>query len=142
MDRRGILTTFARGLPRPALAPHGQENGRTPRLGGFFPAAPSDPRTAQFLDAFRRGLRDLGYAEGQNIATESRFAEEKWNRLPALAAELVGIKADVIVTYTTPAAQAARQATKTIPIVVAAVSDPVAAGLVVSLAHPGGNITG
>jgi putative ABC transport system substrate-binding protein len=87
-------------------------------------------------------LRELGYAEGQNIAIESRFAEGKWDQLPSLAAELVRLKVDVIVTYTTPATQAAKQATGTIPIVVAAVIDPVAAGLVASLAHPGGNITG
>jgi putative ABC transport system substrate-binding protein len=73
---------------------------------------------------------------------ESRFAEGKWDQLPGLAAELVRVKVDVIVTYTTPATQAAEQATGTIPIVVAAVIDPVAAGLVASLAHPGGNITG
>src|ERR1043166_1510647 len=142
MDRRAFLSTLAGGLLATPFAADGQQAATIPRIGLLFPTSLSDPRTAQFLDAFRRGLRDLGYAEGKNIATESRFAEEKWNRLPALAAELVGIKADVIVTYTTPAAQAARQATKTIPIVVAAVSDPVAAGLVVSLAHPGGNITG
>jgi putative ABC transport system substrate-binding protein len=87
-------------------------------------------------------LRELGYAEGQNIAIESRFAEGKWDQLPGLAAELVRVKVDVIVTYTTPATQAAKQATGTIPIVIATVIDPVAAGLVASLAHPGGNITG
>jgi putative ABC transport system substrate-binding protein len=113
-----------------------------PRIGLLFPTSLSDPRTVRFLDAFRQGLRELGYTEGQNIAIESRFAEGKWDQLPGLAAELVRVKVDVIVTYTTPATQAAKQATGTIPIVVATVIDPVGAGLVASLARPGGNITG
>jgi putative ABC transport system substrate-binding protein len=113
-----------------------------PRIGFLSPSSLSDPRIPRFLEAFRQGLRDLGYAEGQNLAIESRFAEGKWDQLPGLAAELVRVKVDVIVTYTTPATQAAKQATGTIPIVVATVIDPVAAGLVASLAHPGGNITG
>jgi len=112
------------------------------RIGLLFPTSLSDPRTPRFLEAFRQGLRDLGYAEGQNIVLESRFADGKWDRLPDLAAELIRVKVDVIVTYTTPAAQAAKQATGAIPIVVAAVIDPVATGLVASLARPGGNITG
>jgi len=124
------------------LAGEAQHAATIPRIGLLFPTSLSDPRTPRFLEAFRQGLRELGYAEGQNIAIESRFAEGKWDQLPSLAAELVRLKVDVIVTYTTPATQAAKQATGTIPIVVAAVIDPVAAGLVVSLAHPGGNITG
>jgi putative ABC transport system substrate-binding protein len=124
------------------LAGEAQHAATIPRIGLLFPTSLSDPRTPRFLEAFRQGLRELGYAEGQNIAIESRFAEGKWDQLPSLAAELVRLKVDVIVTYTTPATQAAKQATGTIPIVVAAVIDPVAAGLVASLAHPGGNITG
>jgi putative ABC transport system substrate-binding protein len=124
------------------LAGEAQYAATIPRIGLLFPTSLSDPRTPRFLEAFRQGLRELGYAEGQNIAIESRFAEGKWDQLPGLAAELVRVKVDVIVTYTTPATQAAKQATGTIPIVVAAVIDPVAAGLVASLAHPGGNITG
>jgi putative ABC transport system substrate-binding protein len=124
------------------LAGEAQHAATIPRIGLLFPTSLSDPRTARFLEAFRQGLRELGYAEGQNIAIESRFAEGKWDQLPGLAAELVRGKVDVIVTYTTPATQAAKQATGTIPVVVAAVIDPVAAGLVASLAHPGGNITG
>ncbi|HEV8532296.1 MAG TPA: ABC transporter substrate-binding protein [Methylomirabilota bacterium] len=124
------------------LAGEAQHAATIPRIGLLFPTSLSDPRTARFLEAFRQGLRELGYAEGQNIAIESRFAEGKWDQLPGLAAELVRIKVDVIVTYTTPATQAAKQVTGTIPIVVAAVIDPVGAGLVASLAHPGGNITG
>ena len=124
------------------LAGEAQHAVTIPRIGLLLPSSPSDPRTPHFVEAFRRGLRELGYAEGRNIAIESRFAEGKWDQLPSLAAELVRLKVDVIVTFTTPATQAAKHATGTIPIVVAAVIDPVAAGLVASLAHPGGNITG
>jgi putative ABC transport system substrate-binding protein len=92
--------------------------------------------------AFRGGLRELGYVEGRNIQIESRWAEGNYDRLPGLAADLVRLKVDVIVTYGTPAAQAAKGATGTIPIVMAAIIDPVASGLVTSLARPGGNITG
>jgi len=93
-------------------------------------------------EAFRQGLRDLGYVEGRNVVIEYRDAEGKHERLPALAAELVALKVDVIVAPPTPAALAAKQVTKTIPIVFAAVSDPVSSGLVTSLARPGGNVTG
>ena len=93
-------------------------------------------------EAFRKGLRDLGYIEGQNIVIDWRFAEEKPERLSALAKDLINLKVDVIVTHTAPAIRAAKQATKTVPIVMANVGDPVAAGFVVSFARPGGNITG
>ena len=125
--------------PFAGAAPHA---ATTSRIGLLFPTSLSDPRTVRFLEAFRQGLRELGYAEGQNIALDFRFAQGKWDQLPGLAAELVRDKVDVIVTYTTPATRAAKQATGTIPIVVAAVIDPVGAGLVASLARPGGNITG
>jgi putative ABC transport system substrate-binding protein len=94
------------------------------------------------VEAFRRGLRELGYAEGKNIAIEYRAAEGKLDRLPALAAELVGHKIDVIVVGGDSAIRAARQATYTIPIVMANAGDPVTDGFVASLAQPGGNITG
>jgi putative ABC transport system substrate-binding protein len=90
----------------------------------------------------RQRLRELGYLEGQNIAFESRFADGKADRLPGLAAELVALKVDVIVTSGTPASLAAKQATRTIPIVMAQLADPVGAGLVASLGRPGGNVTG
>ncbi len=93
-------------------------------------------------EAFLQGLRDLGYAEGRNVAIEYRDAEGKYDRLPALAADLVALKVDVIVVTNTPAALAARQATQTIPIVLGWVIDPVSSGLVTSLARPGGNVTG
>jgi ABC-type uncharacterized transport system substrate-binding protein len=95
-----------------------------------------------YLDAFRQGLRDLGWVEGRNVALEVRFAEGKTDRLPALAAELVRLKVDVIATSSTPAALAAKRATTTIPIVIGFAADPVGSGIVTSLARPGGNITG
>ena len=94
------------------------------------------------LDAFQRGLREVGYVDGQNVVVEQRWANGYLDRLPALAAELVQLKVDVIVTASTPAALAAKRATSTIPIVIASSGNPVASGLVASLPHPSGNITG
>jgi putative tryptophan/tyrosine transport system substrate-binding protein len=94
------------------------------------------------LDAFRQALRDLGHVEGQNITIEYRHAEGKFDRLPGFAAELVGLKEDVLVGVTTNAVLAAKDATRTIPIVFVGVSDPIGAGLIDSLARPGGNLTG
>jgi putative ABC transport system substrate-binding protein len=96
----------------------------------------------RWLEAFRQGLRELGYVEGRNIAIESRWTEGKDDRLPALAADLVRSKVDVIVAETGAATRAAQQATRTIPIVMSLVNDPVGSGLVASLARPGGNVTG
>jgi len=98
--------------------------------------------TSSHREAFRQGLRDHGYIEGKNIVLEYRHAQGQSDRLPGMAAELIRLNVDVIVTESTPAAVAAKQATKTIPIVMAVVTDPVKLGLVVSLAHPGGNVTG
>jgi putative ABC transport system substrate-binding protein len=96
----------------------------------------------RWFEAFRQGLRELGYVEGQNIAIESRWTEGTDDRLPALAADLVRSKVDVIVAETGAATRAAQQATRTIPIVMSLVNDPVGSGLVASLARPGGNVTG
>jgi len=95
-----------------------------------------------YVEAFQQGLRDLGWVEGKNIAMEVRFAEGKTDRLPALAAELVRLKVDLIATSSTPAALAAKQVTTTIPIVIGFAADPVGSGIIRSLARPGGNITG
>src|ERR1700731_4183319 len=96
----------------------------------------------EFWREFRQGLRDLGYIEGQNIRFEFRSAEGQIDRLPELAAELVSLKVDVIVTWFTPTAVAAKQATRDIPIVMAETGDPIGTGLVASLPRPGGNVTG
>ena len=96
----------------------------------------------EFWREFRQGLRDLGYIEGQNIRFEFRSAEGQIDRLPKLAAELVRLKVDVIVTWFTPTAVAAKQATQEIPIVMAETGDPIATGLIMSLSRPGGNVTG
>jgi putative ABC transport system substrate-binding protein len=113
---------------------------KDPRIGFLMPGS----RTTYTVrvDAFRNGLRELGYIEEQNIAIEWRFADGKSDRLPELAADLVRLKVDVIVTSTTPVAAAAVHASRFIPIVMAASADPVGTGLVASLARPGGNVTG
>jgi putative ABC transport system substrate-binding protein len=117
-----------------------QEAGRSYRIGFLGGADPVG--YAALLQALRLGLRDHGYVEGSNIAIEYRWAEGKYDRLPALAAELVGLKVEVIITQGTPAALAAKRATTTLPIVMAIAGNPVETGIVTSLARPGGNITG
>lgn len=111
---------------------------------GLLESASSNPAADTFgqWDAFREGLRTLGYVEGRTLAIESRWADDKYERLPGLAAELVRLNSEVIVVRTTPAALAARGVTRTVPIVILSAIDPVRAGLVASLARPGGNITG
>jgi putative ABC transport system substrate-binding protein len=140
MRRRHILAGLLLALATPRAA-ETQQTGKVPRIG--FLSGQSSPDLARQLEAFRQGLRELGYVEGQTIAIEHRFAEGRPERLPALAAELVRLKVDVIVTGASPAPEVAKQTTSTIPIVFAAISgDPVAEGVVSSLARPGGNITG
>jgi len=124
------------------LAAKAQQAASLPRIGYLIPGSPSEPRFPRFVQAFRQGLRELGYVEGQNITIEERWADGMFHRLPGLAAELVQLKVNVIVAGGAPAARAAKQATETIPIVMVNVADPVAMGLVASLARPGGNITG
>jgi ABC-type uncharacterized transport system substrate-binding protein len=123
-----------------ALAADAQPAGKVHRMGYL---ASSSPASAQpLLEAFRQGLGELGWVEGQNLVVEYRFAEGQHDRLPELAAELVRLKVDLIAAGPTPPALAARNATRTIPIVMTAVGDPVRLGLVTSLARPGGNVTG
>ena len=119
-----------------------QPAGKVPRIGYLYPGSPSDPLSQRRLEAFRQGLRELGYVEGQNIAIESRWTEGKDDRLPALAADLVRSKVDVIVVTGGAATRAVQLTTRTIPIVMSTVNDPVGSGLVASLARPGGNVTG
>jgi putative ABC transport system substrate-binding protein len=117
-----------------------QQVKNVPRVGFLMPG--SRTTYAVRTEAFQKGLHELGYSEGQNIAIEWRFAENKRDRLADLVADLMRLKVDVIVTSTTPVAEAVLRATRTIPIVMAASADPVGTGLVASLARPGGNITG
>jgi ABC-type uncharacterized transport system substrate-binding protein len=133
-----VLLVF--GLLVAPLAAEAQQTAKVSRIGFLSPGSP-DLETRR-LGAFQQSLRELGYVEGHNIAIESRFAEGQYDRLPSLAAELVRLKVDVILTYAQPAIQAAKQATGTIPIVMTGNIDPVASGFVASLARPGGNITG
>jgi putative ABC transport system substrate-binding protein len=142
MDRRAFLAGAAALLAAP-LAAEAQPAGKVPRLGYLSALSGSDPQLHRSLDEFRQRLRELGYVEGQSLAIEYRWAEGKIERLPDLAAELVRLKVDVIVASGgLPVAQAAQGATKAIPIIVTGPADPVATGLVASLARPGGNITG
>jgi len=112
-----------------------------PRIG-YLEASMPQNGTSAFLEDFRQGLRDLGYVEGKNVRLEIRWGEGKLERLPALADELVRLRVDVIVAVNSPSVVAAKQATRTVPIVMPVSSDPVGDGLVASLARPGGNITG
>jgi len=134
-----FLGTLAGGLLAVPLAAEAQQAAKVPRIGYLAVQPAANPH---LHEAFRQGLRDLGYVEGRNVVTEYREAEGKPERLPALAAELVALKVDVLVAQPTVGALAAKQATRTLPIVFIAVADPVTSGLVTSLARPGGNVTG
>jgi ABC-type uncharacterized transport system substrate-binding protein len=137
IDRRTFLAGTGAVLLTAPLAAEAQQTAKVPRIG-YLALNP----TPHLTEAFRRGLRDLGYVEGRNLVIEYRDAEGKSERLPALAAELVALKVDVILASGTPAALATKQATKTLPIVFTAIADPVTSRLVTSLAQPGGNVTG
>jgi len=138
--RREILIALGVGVIVTPLAALAQQKGKVWRIG--FLGSVSAAANVARLEALRAGLRDLGYVEGKNIAIEFRWAEGKYERLPELAAELVRLKVDIIMTHGTPGSLAAKQATATIPIVIATISDPVATGVVASLRQPGGNVTG
>jgi putative tryptophan/tyrosine transport system substrate-binding protein len=140
MNRRIFIGTLTGGLLAAPLAAEAQQVGKLHRLGYL---ASNLAASSLLHEAFRQGLRDLGYVEGRTVVIEYRDAEGKLERLPALAAELVTLRVDVIVTGGgTSAALAAKQATKALPVVFPAAADPVTDGLVASLAWPGGNVTG
>jgi putative ABC transport system substrate-binding protein len=138
--RREFVATLGGAVAAWPLAAHAQQSHSLPRIGVLLPGTPTSfaPRTQSFVE----GLRDLGYVEGRTVSIEWKWGQDRVDRLPDLAAELVGSQVDVIVTGGTPATKALKNATHTIPIVMAMVGDPVGAGLVASLDRPGGNATG
>src|SRR5262245_30936502 len=140
MNRRAFLTVVAGGFLVVPLAVDAQSVKR-PRIGYLSIGSPSDPRRIALQDAFRRGLHDLGYIENETISIDARFAPD-YDHLADLAAELVRLPVALIMAYSTPAAKAAVAASRSIPIVMSAVVDPVATGLVANLGRPGGNVTG
>ena len=139
MDRRAFIVSATGFLAAP-LAAEAQPAGGTVTIGYLGNSSPS--LESNLVDAFREGLRQLGYVEGQNLVIRYQWAEGQQERSAVLARELVRLKPDIILTAGTPGTLAAKQATQSIPIVTAIAGDPVAAGLVSSLAQPGGNVTG
>jgi putative tryptophan/tyrosine transport system substrate-binding protein len=125
-----VVATVSASAPGPRLS----------KIGLLTPSTPA--AAATYVEAFRQGLRELGHVEGTTILVEIRYGEGKFERLPELARELVGLKPDVIVVATDPGIAAVRRETRTIPIVMAVSTDPVSTGFVTSLAHPGGSVTG
>ena len=138
--RVALVALLAVSLLAAPLAADAQQAGKVPRIGFLSLTSPSD--RPPLLDAFRQRLRELGWVEGQNIVIDYRYAEDRVDRLPDLAAELVRLKVDLIVSWGTQGVTAAKNATETIPIVMIAVRDPIGIGLIASLARPGGNVTG
>ena len=138
-----LIASCAYGLAllAPSVSHAAEPAQRVVRVGFVSPFSPSSTRQGQTA-AFWERLHELGWVEGQNLIIETRWAEGRYDRLPVLMAEVLGRKIDVFVTYGTPAAIAAKNATSTVPIVVAAMGDPVGSGVAASLAHPGGNLTG
>ena len=139
MERRTFMAMLTGGIVVAPFTAEAQQAAKVARIGYL---ATNLEAGSHVPEAFLQGLRDVGYVEGRNLVIEYRSVEGKPERLPALAAELVALKVDVIVAGAPPAALAAKQATQTLPIVFAAASDPVGSGLVTSLARPGGNVTG
>jgi len=139
MDRRAFITGATLGIVIAARSA-AQQTGKVPRIGWL--GGPTRESAEPFVQEFQRGLKDLGWVDGQNIVIEWRFAGGQAERLPFLAAELVRLGVDLIVVPSTPTAVAAKNATNKIPLVTVGGADPVGLGLVASLARPGGNITG
>jgi putative tryptophan/tyrosine transport system substrate-binding protein len=140
VKRRNFITLFAGAAAAWPLAARAQQAGKVWRIGWLTGA--SREATPALPSAFLQGMRDLGYVEGRDFVMESRYAEGKYEQFPELAAELVRLKVDVILTGTTAAIRTLQSATTTIPIVLAYSTDPVGNGFVASLARPGGNVTG
>ncbi len=136
----GFILTVALGILPAPLATPAQQGGKMPRIG--FLGNSTAALEANLVGPFRDGLRELGYDEGRNVLIEYRWADGKYERFPALIAELIALKVDVIVTAGTPATLAVKKATTAVPLVMVAVGDPVGTGIVASLNRPGGNITG
>jgi putative tryptophan/tyrosine transport system substrate-binding protein len=141
MRRRDFFTLLGGAAAWPGAA-RGPPGAKVARIGYLVTASLESPEGRAMADAFRQGLRERGYVEGQSIIIEYRSADGRIERFPELANELASLNLDLILAPNTPAARAAQRATTTIPIVVPVMGDPVADGLVASLAHPGGNITG
>ncbi len=139
MKRRELMLLLGGAM---AWSPARAQPGKIPRVGYLSPGSPSDAGRLRRFEALRQGLRELGYVEGQNISLEPRWAEGEYDRYPALLADLVRLNVQVIVAVGGSATKAAQQATRTIPIIMSVVIDPVGSGLVSSLARPGGNVTG
>jgi putative ABC transport system substrate-binding protein len=140
IGRRSLLGTAGLALLAASRRAPAQTRGKTHRIG--FLGGASASGYVSLVEAFVQGLRAHGYVDGQNLAIEYRWADGKYDRLAALATELVGLKVELIVTQGTPAAVAAKRATSTIPVVMAIVGNPVESGIVASYARPGGNVTG
>jgi len=140
MQRRHLILAALGGLLGAPVAVEAQPVAKMPRIA--YPALNSAESSRHTLEAFRQGLRERGWVDGQNIAIEVRYADGMVDRLPALIAELIRLKVDIIVTTSSATTQAAKEATRTIPIVMAVSADAVGEGFVASLAHPGGNVTG
>jgi len=141
MNRRDTVLALL-ALSAAPLVSHAQQQGKIWRVGFLVPRRRPDSIDSDFLGAFPRGMRELGYVEGKNLVIEWRFADGQSERLPDLAAELVRLKVDVMVSASSQAISALQKATTTIPIVMATSGDPIGSGFVKSLARPGGNITG
>jgi putative ABC transport system substrate-binding protein len=139
---RSAVMVAAASVLSAAVAAQAQPGPKIARVGFLFPGSLAAPETQPSLDAFRQGLREHGYVEGQSIVVEYRAADGRIERLPGLAAELARLNVALIVATTTPGVRAAQQATTTIPIVGVNMGDPVRDGLVAGLARPGGNVTG
>ena len=142
ITRRAVLALFAAGTCASVARVRAQAPGKIWRIGFLGLTASQAAVSLARVEALRAGLRDLGYAEGKNLAMEFRWANGVYERLPSLAEELVHAKVDVVVTYSTVGALAAKRATQTTPIVLASVGDPLSTGVVSSLARPGANVTG